>query len=817
MQQAMSVPDPIAKYDPTGHTNEDMAEFPVLTDLTGNGHDISCKNFAWSGMSGIGGYHFNFSNWESDNSSIFDIEKYSNKVIFTNIDNILGSQINLYGKQNLDAINGSKFKVSGMEDGEYFSVLYKEPSGDGSYINITSINSDGEVIANIPSSSVILLTINNIKNKSNRRITFEQLSLYGNALVSDGVDDYGICENFPILTKEKGYTVVAMRKWLSHYYTTNNAICVASNCSNWFTDGAFVFEYEYNVLNTISFGGITNVSNYPELFSYQTSKSYNGMSLLVKDFSGTNTLALFKPYVTRPESAHAALYALEIYDRDLTTYQIEAVKKRLMDKYNNPEDTTSDWYGVEWYTNQSPSRVMRIGNMNLHRTLPIQSGMYRCILNDNGEEVYKLDPNDSTKKEDGTPAVLDGTDGNVMVYIPVFYARFESKGYRRRVKLSDHYKPGFIKMGGCYISAYEATVDRTISTLIKLASVVNTTANFRGGNNNSEWDSTYRSLLGMPATSISLTNFRNYARNRKDGDTQWNCMDYTAYKAVYWLYVVEYADRNCQLVFNENLTSDGFRQGGLGSGVTNINGEKWNSFNGYYPFVPCGHTNRLGNKTGIVQFIMPFEYDAGGAANYAGAYSAETAYTDGQFVSEGQELYECIADAAAGTALSDTTYFTHVSRTSTHVPSYRGIENIFGRLWKWTDGVHVKVQSEEAGGKSILYTSDNPANYQDTNYDGYQEKGYVARVNGYVRDIIFGRDGDFYVSEDGATGGSSITYFSDYYYTNIPKSGEPLRGVLFGGYAVGGAAAGFAFARTDFAPSATGAYVGSRLCYIPNN
>ena len=690
----MGVPDPIAKYDPTGHTNEDMAEYPVLTDLTGNGHDITCHNFAWTEESGI------------------------------------------------------------------------------------------------------------------------NTTLHKGALVSDGVDDYGICENFPILTKEKGYTVVAVRERLEG--ESNNGYLISKSKTP--NNGAFVFEKTPidGVTACYNWGTLTSDLSFGKgLFTYQNSKSYNGKAINVGSADDENDLSIFNLRPSYSYFAKCALYSLEIYDRDLTSYQIEAVKKRLMDKYNNPEDTTSDWYGVEWYTNQSPSRVMRIGNMNLHRTLPIQSGMYRCILNDNGEEVYKLDPNDSTKKEDGTPAVLDGTDGQVMVYTPVFYARFESKGYRRRVKLSDHYKPGFIKMGGCYISAYEATVDRTIPTLIKLASVVNTKADFRGGNNNAEWDSTYRSLLGMPATAISLTNFRNYARNRKDGDTQWNCMDYTAYKAVYWLYVVEYSDRNCQLDFNENLTSDGFRQGGLGSGVTSINSEKWNSFNSYYPFVPCGHTNSLGNKTGIVQFIMPFEYDAGGAANYAGAYSAETAYTDGQFVSEGQELYECIADATAGTALSDTTYFTHVSRTSTHVPSYRGIENIFGHIWNWTDGVHIKVQSEEAGGKSILYTSDIPANYQDTDYEGYEEKGYVARANGYVRDIIFGREGDFYVSEDGATGGSYTTYFSDYSYTNIPESGEALRGVLFGGYASYGAFAGFSSANTHHAPSNTSAYIGSRLCFIP--
>lgn len=777
----MEVPDPISAYDPTGRTNEDMAEYPVLTDLTGNGHDITLNNFAWSGMSGIGGYEYSVG-----------IGK--------------GSELN--------KINAYKFNITNIIDGNYILYVYSDTllNNTGNRLNIKFTGISGQILQIfvkgvltdevVEDSTKTYLLDKNEQDKGTVfyivcrtrgicNITIEFLPLYGNSLVSDGVDDYGI-SNLPL--GEVG-TVIAMIDEI-----------------NWGND-----NYIYNGLSSTNRVYCLKDSNgliYSGVPKTRTDLQNKFITFVRDPEVSDGLLFLFSVNHTSLFSS-IALYALEFYDKKLTPYQIEAVKKRLMDKYNNPEDTTSDWYGVEWYTNQSPSRVMRIGNMNLHRTLPIQSGMYRCILNDNGEEVYKLDPNDSTKKEDGTAAVLDGTDGQVMVYIPVFYARFESKGYRRRVMLSDHYKPGFIRMGGCYVSAYEATVDRTMSTLVKLASVVNTTANFRGGNNNAEWDGTYRSLLGKPATAISLTNFRNYARNRKDGDTQWNCMDYTAYKAVYWLYVVEYADRNCQLDFDENLTSDGFRQGGLGAGVTNIDETKWNSFNGYYPFVPCGHTNSLGNKTGIVQFIMPFEYDAGGAANYAGVYDAGTPYTDGQFVSDGQELYECIADAAAGTDLSDTTYFTHVSRTSTYVPSYRGIENIFGHIWKWTDGVHIKVQSEEAGGKSIFYTSDNPANYQDTNYEGYEEKGYIARTNGHVRDIIFGRDGDFYVSEDGATGGSSTTYFSDYSYTNIHESSEPLMGLLLSGRANGSSSAGLVYVTSSYGPSTTSASLGSRLCYIP--
>ena len=733
MQQAMSVPDPIAKYDPTGHTNEDMAEYPVLTDLTGNGHDISCNNFAWSGMSGIGGYEEDYtkSGWGIADSR-GTVEATSNSIKVTSI---IEPTLLIYynGSSNTPSftVPSYKIKVSGLTDGQ--KLRYLNNANGGAEIMFT-ITKDGEY--QLPSydfpggAKAYGFSFKNVQQECN--ITIEQLPLYGNALVSDGVDDYGICENFPILTKEKGYTVCALRKWLDK--EKNQVFLCKVNNSN---HGAFLFEcIEQKEYKIYSYGQLTFVNEFPDLFSHQKSNQYNTTSIRVGNNTDGSTLSLFRGRYGYYFYSNIALYALEIYD--------EAVKKRLMDKYNNPEDTKSDWYGVEWYTNQSPSRVMRIGNVNLHKSLPIQSGMYRCVLNDNGEEAYKLDPNDSAKKEDGTPAVLDGTDGQVMVYIPVFYARFESKGYRRRVKLSDHYKPGFIKMGGCYISAYEATVDRTVSGTPKLASVVNTTANFRGGNNNAEWDSTYRSLLGMPATSISLTNFRTYARNRKAGNTEWNCMDYQAYKALYWLYV-------------------GFRQGGLGAGVTNINGTKWNTFNGYYPFIKCGYTNSLGNKTGVVAYTMPDEYDA------------ETPLT-------------------------------------TYVPSYRGVENPFGHIWKWTDGLHIKIQSEEAGGRSILYTADDPASYQDSNYDGYDEIGDIARSEGYVKDILFDEDE---MLPTITTGSSSTKDFSDYFYTNIPASSEALRGVRFGGVAHSGSSAGFACSSANYVPAVAGTDIGSRLCFIP--
>ena len=759
----MSLPEPIAKYEAYNRTNESDGR-EILTDLTGNGHDIQLYNFAFAENSGYGLYSVDMNSIvykESDKSYRLNYNTFNLKGVNFPVIRFPVTNKNINFTINVNIKNEYTTNL--------LDVYYTITGVGTTYIKKSlenGINNISYVIPEEDEPTQILIAWRD--NTTNVDVDIEFIPDYKGALVSDGVDDYGLCENFPILTKERGYTVCALRKILKPFEEIQVNACLLSNYNNTEAGSFYIENRANNSWSTYSFGGVTNNLDvdYNNDFVFQTSLSYNNYPIN----KGENTNSINRLYLFRlagwvSSYLPSALYALEIYDRDLTDSEINAVKARMLEEYNNQEDTTSDWYGIEWYTNQSSSAVTRIGNVNLHKSLPIQSGMYRCVLNDNGEEVYKLDPNDSTKKEDVTPAVLDGTDGMVMVRIPMFYAKFETKGYRRRVLLSDHYKPGFMRMGGCYISAYEATIDRTTSGTPKLASVVNETANFRGGNNNAEWDGTYRSLLGMPATVTSLTNFRTYARNRKADNMEWNCMDYHAYKSLYWLYVVEYANRNCQLAFNDELTAEGYRQGGLGKGVTNLNGGKWSTFNGYYPFIPCGYTNSLGNKTGVVAFTMPDEYDA------------ETPLT-------------------------------------TYVPSYRGVENPFGHIWKWTDGLHIKIQSEEAGGHSILYTADDPASYQDTNYDGYNEIGDIARTEGYVKDILFD-DGEMLPTV--TTGSSSTKDFSDYFYTNIPASGEVLRGVLLGGSAYNGASAGFSSSNASYVPSATSANVGSRLCYIPNN
>lgn len=418
-------------------------------------------------------------------------------------------------------------------------------------------------------------------------------------------------------------------------------------------------------------------------------------------------------------------------------------------------------YGVQFDTTVASPTCTRIGNTDLHKSVPIQSRMKGCLLDDNGNVVEYLDP------KDWTGQVRDGSRGQVMVEIPLHYRKFETDGTIRRVRISEQPLPGYHQVPQMYISAYEASVDRTN---LKLCSIVNTAEQYRGGNNNADWDGSYRSLLGRPATGISRTNFRNYARKRNNSATpEWNCMTYDAQKTLYWLFVVEYATLNTQAAYNVELTSEGYHQGGLGAGVTDWSSTDWSNFNSNYPFVPCGHTDTLGNSTGVVEYTA----------------------------SNGDEE-------------------SPITKTS-NVPRYRGIENPFGHIWQWTDGINVRISptTENGGdGLSKVFVCSDPSKFNDTGYDGYSHVGNEAREQGYVKEVIFGEYGEIMPS---VVGGGSTQFFCDYHYTNIPTSAESLRGVLFGGYANSGAAAGFASANSLYAPSNTHAPFGSRLCFLPQS
>lgn len=493
-------------------------------------------------------------------------------------------------------------------------------------------------------------------------------------------------------------------------------------------------------------GGLSKISGYCYTINYgnTTKGNRNRMGIKGRGYADNTNASARLVYASTGASSTA-------------TFSAGGFQIRLPEPTTNEIDQLS--YGIEFDTTNPSPTCERIGNMNFHRSLPVQSQMVGVLLDDDGNEVKVLSDSDWQNA-----SLLDGSQGQVMIRIPAHFRKFDTIGTKRRVRLSTHALDGFHLVPMSYVSAYEATVDRDNNML---ASVKNATAKYRGGNNNESWDGTYRSLLGMPATSISRTNFRSYARKRKEGSSEWNCMTYDIQKTLYWLFVTEFATLNSQASFVEHPNYAAMHRGGLGDGVTTLNSTKWDAFNSYNPIIPCGTSDSLGNKTGGVVYTMPTEYDT-------------------------------------------------TTTTTVKVNRYRGIENPFGHIWKWTDGINVRISPDtENGGDGLskVYVCSDPSKFNDSDYNGYQHVGNEARAEGYVKEIVFGEGGEVMPS---VVGGSSTQFHCDYHYTNIPKT-EALRGVLFGGIAYGGAYAGLASAGSHYAPSDAIARIGSRLCFIPQS
>ena len=251
-------------------------------------------------------------------------------------------------------------------------------------------------------------------------------------------------------------------------------------------------------------------------------------------------------------------------------------------------------YGVEWNVNQTSSDVKRIGIPELHRTLPCHQ-LRGCLLADNGTV------NEYLPQDDWTSATRDGSKGQVMVEIPEMWMKFEVDGDMRRVLLSPVAIGGFKHYQKRYVSAYEATVQRSTN---KLASVVNTTEDYRGGLNNADLDGTANTMLGKPVSGLKKGTYRTYARNRYP-NAAWNMYVYDVHCQLTWLFVVEYATLDSQKAFNAELTADGYHQGGLGEGLTNLMNSNLIEME-RSPIAKCGYTDELGNNTGEKVLTLTF-------------------------------------------------------------------------------------------------------------------------------------------------------------------------------------------------------------------
>lgn len=429
--------------------------------------------------------------------------------------------------------------------------------------------------------------------------------------------------------------------------------------------------------------------------------------------------------------------------------------------YTGLEDIYS--YGVEWDTTVADPALTRIGNPLLHKSLPIQSQYKGCVAN-NGVINYYLDPNDWSKKITGEDSVLDGTDGTVRVHTPKFYGKSgtnvqdSNKKWVRisTIKMDDTW----IEIPEMLIDAYRSTVDTTTSATPKAVSVVNTTAQFRGGGNRTANDTyldtdAFRSDLGKPRTNISRANMRTYATN---AGSEMLCYEY--YKWIfYWAWVIEYATFNSQAAYNAELTAEGYHQGGLGDGVTTWNGD-WNTYNGYYPLTPCGYCNEFGNFTGIKDLVIP-----------------ETVIND-------------------STTLATKTF---------KVPRWRGFDNPFGDIWTNLDGII--LERTEANQPSSVYTTTDVSAFGDdaTAKGKMTVAGTEVASDGYIKAFDLGEKGEIIPS---AVGGSVTTYMCDYHYCNA--SSTALRTLLVGGCATDGSYAGLGYFHSDYGVGGAAAAVGFR-------
>lgn len=327
----------VARYSALGLTNEQMAANPVWVDKTGNGHDIQLKNFSWKGMSGVGGYVQDFNDFRN-NATVDKIridEQGSNSIKVTILTTGIGNAI--YIPKNIYQFNKSYFiKISseGYDEGDMALSFYAPSTSTATTVTV-SLNPNG--VTEIPAikEDDFLAVYINVSGKVGS-FTVEQLPLYPGALVFDGVDDYGVCENFPILTKEKGYTVVALRQWITR---GKGALGLVSNVKNWINNGAFLLEYrniQADHLNKpISFGAIGSENDLPHILTYQTSKSYNGVLITTGNFEGTDVLHVGKLAPTNVGTCiNAAIWELVFLDHDATEEELTKIKDYFVKTYS---------------------------------------------------------------------------------------------------------------------------------------------------------------------------------------------------------------------------------------------------------------------------------------------------------------------------------------------------------------------------------------------------------------------------------------------------------------------------------------------------
>lgn len=405
-----------------------------------------------------------------------------------------------------------------------------------------------------------------------------------------------------------------------------------------------------------------------------------------------------------------------------------------------------DWYGVSWSETSSNPDCTRIGNMDMHRSLPIQSMMKPFdITNIKGtvpEIILPID--DQFQKTSYANAnnnqwsIVSTDSDNIMIRIPEFWYTDEyvPKSNTHNLKICPHAKPGWYHHKEAYVSAYELCETSPSSGKVCSAKGL------------------------IPLVGRTREVLRKAVRGSGfDGEAKWNLYTYEEHRAICHLFLVEYATRNSQKAVNTELTPEGFRQGGLGSGCTTgtatINGaQTWS-------FIPTGSSDSLGSGSGEVTVTIQ-QTDSSG---------------------------------------SNTSTITRKCNR------YRGIENPFGHIWKHTDD----VISVYGNGYRTWYKSVKPnqfATNKNTSYKPFCASTIVS--SGYKTEIKATPTCDFFAIS--VSGGSETTYWCDYNWDNTDTSEHCL---LIGGSSGAGGWAGLFLLDSSNGVGHSAATVGSRLTYLP--
>lgn len=334
-----SIPGMIAIYSALGFTNEEMSKNPVWVDKTGNGHDLQMKNFAWGGMSGVGGY---VDNWNS--SADWAINSYwvnshtDHKLQFITASTVV--QVKSKNIYNAENVYKNILNVNGLTE-----AVNKGAARDLKISATDPITSKTIKAFSFETDGVIQISFDDVlqdyhvnyfingNNTNDIDITIEQLPLYPGALVFDGVDDCGVCDNFPILTKEKGYTVVVLRQWDQDFLNTTLTGGLLST-RNYSTGEGVAFEKIESSNKgywNLGAGGIIDFAKSP--FTWQTSKQYNNVGILKGDKNHGKPLCVGCGLSGGQQCGRFAIWELVFLDHDATEEELTKIKDYFVKTY----------------------------------------------------------------------------------------------------------------------------------------------------------------------------------------------------------------------------------------------------------------------------------------------------------------------------------------------------------------------------------------------------------------------------------------------------------------------------------------------------